>query len=126
MAKTVPNKTNGRFNSGSLDAQFLHEKGAFAFALRCDEILKMKIGVEYKTIDQPLMQRQRPARGADIVNLNEGYEAYGLAGFNELTRHFQGESATQAISAKHVGSVGLYVADLVDIPACHILKPAVD
>jgi len=126
IANTGPTKASGCFDSGSLDAQLLYEKGAFAFTFRRDEILEMKIWVEDKTIDQSLVQRQRPAQGADIVNLNESHEAHGLARFDELPCHLQGQSATQAVSAKHVGTLWLYLADLVDIAASHMLEPAID
>jgi len=84
MPKMGPTKTSGCFDSGHLDAQFFHEKGELARALRGEEILEVKIGVEDKTIGKPLEQRERPAQGADIVNLNEGHEAHGLARCDEL------------------------------------------
>src|ERR1039457_3320787 len=63
MPKTGPTKTSGCFGAVSLDVQFFHERGGGFSTTRCDEVLEVKIGVEDKTIDQPLVLRERPAYG---------------------------------------------------------------
>jgi hypothetical protein len=57
MPDSSPTETSGHFDSRSLNAHLFCEEGAFAFTLRCDEILKVKIEIEDKTIHQPLVER---------------------------------------------------------------------
>ena len=91
-----------------------------------NKILKLEKWVEDQTIEDPLMQRERPADRADVVSLNKRQQAHRLARRDELLGHFQGQRATEAVTAKHVGAMRLDLSDLVDIALRDMFELTID
>jgi len=71
-------------HSPNLHIQLVHKEVKLSTTVGRQDISQVKIGIKEETVDQVMMQGERPAHGAEIVILNHGNEADFFTGLDEL------------------------------------------